>query len=258
MQLSFADMETVLMRELRLYHHPVAVKLLATEADAEHFASLTAHCVPAAKLTFCQWEIAARMEGETVLGKLDRLGCDDAQLSFGWRKAGPADVQNDRKYCVSEEQTKRFMDSKARLDFQSIVAVAVGPLGRAVLPPDVVHFYCDNLQAYHLAVDYMAATDTHPLRPNITMSSAACGGTVFCFREQTFNMTPACSGAYNSGKTERGETHVFIPGSQIQAVVERLLSRVKATGSGAITHEGDSFPGRDVCKNCPKIVFKKE
>ena len=150
------------------------------------------------------------------------------------------------------------MSTKPRLPLHSITGVAVGPLGAAQEQPDVVHFYCDNLQAYHLACDYMAATDTHPLRPNITMSSAACGGTVYCYNEQTFNMTPACSGAYNAGKTERGETHVFIPGTQIRAVVERLLTRIEKTGNSSITHPGDFFPGRDVCKNCPKIVFRAD
>ena len=213
MNISFKDMETVLMRELRLYHHPIAVRLLPDEDALKEFSRKNPHVIPATKLTFCQ--------------------CD-------------------------EEQTKRFMSTKPRLPLHSIIGVAVGPLGAAQEQPDVVHFYCDNLQAYHLACDYMAATDTHPLRPNITMSSAACGGTVYCYNEQTFNMTPACSGAYNAGKTERGETHVFIPGTQIRAVVERLLTRIEKTGNSSITHPGDYFPGRDVCKNCPKIVFKAD
>ena len=62
----------------------------------------------------------------------------------------------------------------------------------------------------------------------------------------------------DAGKTERGETHVFIPGTQIRAVVERLLTRIEKTGNSSITHPGDYFPGRDVCKNCPKIVFKAD
>ena len=258
MNISFKDMETVLMRELRLYHHPIAVRLLPTEDALKEFSRKNPHVIPATKLTFCQWEIAARMAGQTVVGRLDRLGCLDSQISFGLRLPDDDDVQNQLKYCRDEEQTKRFMSTKPRLPLHSTIGAAVGPLGAAQEQPDVVHFYCDNLQAYHLACDYMAATDTHPLRPNITMSSAACGGTVYCYNEQTFNMTPACSGAYNAGKTERGETHVFIPGTQIRAVVERLLTRIEKTGNSSITHPGDYFPGRDVCKNCPKIVFKAD
>ena len=185
MNISFKDMETVLMRELRLYHHPIAVKLLPDEDALKEFSQKNPHVIPATKLTFCQWEIAARMAGQTVVGRLDRLGCLDSQISFGLRLPDDDDVQNQLKYCRDEEQTKRFMSTKPRLPLHSITGVAVGPLGAAQEQPDVVHFYCDNLQAYHLACDYMAATDTHPLRPNITMSSAACGGTVYCYNEQT-------------------------------------------------------------------------
>ena len=135
--------------------------------------------------------------------------------------------------------------------------MAVGPLGQAVLEPSVVHFYCDSLQSYHLAVDYMAATDTHPLRPMLMMSSSACGGSAFSHLERAFNFCPPCSGSYNAGKTERGEVNVFIPGSQIGAVVGRLLARIEKHGTSAITRPGDCFPGGDICKNCPLIVFKK-
>ena len=37
-----------------------------------------------------------------------------------------------------------------------------------------------------------------------------------------------------------------------------LLERKRNLGSGAITRPGDNFPGADICKNCPLIIFKKE
>jgi uncharacterized protein (DUF169 family) len=113
------------------------------------------------------------------------------------------------------------------------------------------------MQAYHLAVDYMAATDTHPLRPSITMNSSACGGNVFSFLEQEFNMLPACSGSYNAGKTERGEINVVIPGKKFKATFDRLTHRIREASS-SITRPGDGFPGADICKNCPLIIFRKE
>jgi hypothetical protein len=70
-------------------------------------------------------------------------------------------------------------------------------------------------------------------------------------------MLPACSGSYNAGKTERGEINVIIPGKQFGAVFDRLTERI-AAGSSSITRPGDGFPGADVCKNCPLIIFKKE
>lgn len=256
MSLTYKEMERILMEELRLYHHPVAVTWLFTDADVEAFKKSTPHEVPLKPLTFCQWEIAARMQNHTVIGMPDDLGCSNAKVSFGWKAIDDKEIKSQLKYCVDLDQAGRFLRSKPALAMNSIKGVAVGPLGKAVVPPHVVHFYCDNMQSYHLAVDYMAGTDTHPLRPMVTMSSSACGGAVFCWLEKTLNMCPACSGSYNAGKTERGEVNVFIPGEHLEATVNRLLQRIGKHGASAITRPGDPFPGADICKNCPLIVFK--
>ena len=257
MGLGFREMETILMEQLRLYHHPVAVTWLFTNEMVEAFKRSTPYVQPIKPLTFCQWELAARMQGKTVLGAPDKLACANAGVTFGWRDIDDNEIKSQTKYCVDAAQAERFLQSKPRHAPGSVQAVAVAPLGAVVMPPHVVHFYCDSIQAYHLAVDYMAATNTHPLRPQISMSSAACGGSVFCWQQKTFNHSPPCSGAYNAGKTERGETYVFIPGEHLEAVVLRLLQRIKQNGSSSITSPGDYFPGGDICKNCPLIIFKK-
>jgi uncharacterized protein (DUF169 family) len=257
MALSYRDMEEILMRELRLYHHPVAVTFLHTDAELEEFRLKTPCVAPVKPITFCQWEIAARMQGRTVVASKEQLDCTNAWISFGWKDIDDKEIKSQSKYCVDLAQAERFLRSKPRLPLNAVRAVAVGPLSGCVLPPHVIHFYCDNLQSYHLAVDYMAATDTHPLRPLVSMSSSACGGAVFCRQEQTFNLCPACSGSYNAGKTERGEVNAFIPFPHLEATVNRLLQRISTYGTSSITRPGDSFPGGDICKNCPLIVFKK-
>jgi uncharacterized protein (DUF169 family) len=256
MSLSYSEMEKILMEEFRLYHHPIAVTWLFTDADVEEFRQKTPHVVPAKPLTYCQWEIAARMQGKTVLGFPESLGCSNAHVSFGWKDIDDKEIKSQHKYCVNSDQAERFLRSKPRMAPGSVRAVAAGPLGKAAVTPHVIHFYCDNMQSYHLAVDYMAATDTHPLRPMVTMSSSACGGSVFCWREKTFNLCPACSGSYNAGKTERGEVNVFIPAEHLEPTVKRLLQRIELSGSSSITRPGDGFPGSDICKNCPLIAFR--
>lgn len=259
MSLSYKEMDTILMRELRLYHHPVAVRwLFSDEEVAEFKEKAESYFIPAKPQTFCQWEIAARMQAKTVLGTVDKLFCTNAQCSFGWHDIDEGEIKSQMKYCYTAEQAERFLRSKPALKRDSAKACVVSPLCDAVFEPHVVHFYCDSLQAYTLACDYMAATDTHPLRTQVTMSSSACGGSVWSWQEQSFNQCPPCSGSYNAGKTERGETNVFIPGSKIAAVVDRLLTRIEEKGSSAITRPGDPFPGGDICKNCPLIIFKKE
>ncbi|MDR3320155.1 MAG: DUF169 domain-containing protein [Desulfovibrio sp.] len=258
MSLGYAEMEKTLMEALRLYHHPVAVTWLFTDKDVDEFRAKTPCVTPVKPITFCQWEIAARMQNKTVLAFEEQLDCSNALVSFGFKDVDEKEIKSQLKYCVDLAQAKRFQRSKPRLPLGSVKAVGVGPLGKAALHPHVVHFYCDNIQSYHLAIDYMAATDTHPLHPQITMSSSSCGGSVFSWQQKTLNCCPACSGSYNSGKTERGEVNVFIPGEQFEAVVRRLLQRIEKFGSSAITRPGDSFPGGDICKNCPLINFKAD
>ena len=257
--MSYKEMQDVLMKELRLYHYPVAVKFFYDQAELDRFQDAAPEIhTPVKPMTFCQWEIAARMKGQIVYAEESTLGCGNARYSFGWKDLDEGEIKGHAKYTVDLDQAERFVKSKARLP-KGLLGIAVAPLGSVdgLYEPDTVHFYCDNMQAYHLAVDYMAATDTHPLRPAITMNSSACGGNVFSYEEQEFNMLPACSGSYNAGKTERGEINVVIPGKQFGAVFDRLQHRIEVA-SASITRPGDGFPGADICKNCPLIVFKKE
>lgn len=254
----YRKMQQILMEELRLYHYPVAVKYFFTQNEIEAFKDKAEFYVPVKPMTFCQWEIAARMKGQTVFAVEKDLGCSNAKSAFGWKPLDAKEIKSHLRYAKDLAQAERFAKSKPQMPEGKVLAVVVGPLGDAVLPPSTVHFYCDNMQAYHLAVDWMAATDIHPLKTNVTVNSAACGGNIHSFLSKTANMLPACSGSYHSGKTERGETNFVVPGEHIKATVERLLERKKEWGSSALARPGDHFPGADVCKNCSLIVFKKE
>ncbi len=247
------------MGRLRLYHHPVAVTFLFTDTEREAFAhDFPEHVIPARPLTYCQWELAARMQGRVVLGSRDRLSCTNAQISFGWRPVDEREIHSQLKYCRDEEQTRRFLEARPCLEQGSLKAVAVQPLGSCRATPHVVRFLCDSLQAYHLAVDYMASMDTHPLRTALLMSSSSCGGSVWCMQNASFNIMTPCPGAYNAGKMERGEINIFIPGFQLEGVVTRMREREARYGSVSVTSPGDCFPGADICKNCPLIRFRQD
>lgn len=257
--MNYKEMQDVLMKELRLYHYPVAVKFFYDKGEMQHFYDNAPEIhTPLKPMTFCQWEIGARMSGQIVYSGVDGLACGNAKYCFGWKGLDEGEIKGHKKYVRDLEQAEKFVKSKSVLE-EGLLGIAVAPLGDidGLFEPDTVHFYCDNMQAYHLAVDYMAATDTHPLRPNITMNSSACGGNVFSFVEQEFNMLPACSGSYNAGKTERGEINVIIPGTKFKATFDRLVDRIEMASS-SITRPGDGFPGADICKNCPLIIFKKK
>lgn len=256
MGLTYKEMQHTLMEELRLYHFPIAVKFFFEESEVEQFKADHEYFEPVKPMTFCQWEIAARMKGQVVYSEEKGLGCSNSKCSFGWKEIDAQEIKSHLKYCRDEEQAEKAVRSKPRLK-PGLIGVAVAPLGDAKFAPDTVHFYCDNMQAYHLAVDWMGATGIHPMQSNITINSSACAGNVYVFNKKLANMLPACSGSYNAGKTERGEINFIVPGEHIGPLVERLLERKEQLGSSSVTRPGDHFPGADVCKNCPLIVFKK-
>ena len=70
MPLTYKEMQDLLMRELRLYHFPIAINFHKTQADVEEFKKKARYVEPVKPITYCQWEITARMQGQTVLAVL--------------------------------------------------------------------------------------------------------------------------------------------------------------------------------------------
>lgn len=252
----YAELSAFLMRELRLMHAPVGMRFFFDQKQLEDFKATQSFYSPVKPLTFCQAELGARMEGIPVLLEMDKLWCQGARLVFSLREMEEKDLGRHRKFCTDEQQAKHFVASKPRFR-TSLLAVALNPLELQPTPPDIVHFCCDNMQAYHLLNDWMAIRDVHPLRPALYVNSAICGGSVFAFVERQANLTLACAGSYNSGKMERGEINVMIPGEDLEAMVLRMQQRIRETGGISLTRQGHPFPGADICQNCPLIAFKK-
>jgi uncharacterized protein (DUF169 family) len=258
-KIQYEEMQRLLMRELRLYHYPIAVRFFYGRREMESFKRICNEIEsPIKPTTFCQWEIGARMQGKIIYGEQRDLSCKNARYCFGWKELDELEIKSHARYTRNIDQSERFIRSKPRLP-EGLLGVAVAPLAKAGFfgGPDTVHFYCDPMQAYHLAVDYMAATDTHPLHTTITVSSSACSGNAWTYQTGNFNMLPACSGSYSAGKTERGEVNVMIPGPQIGEVCLRLMERIDSQGSSSIVRPGDGFPGADICNNCPLIAFRR-
>jgi len=255
--MDYAEMEKILMKELKLLCYPVAVKFIFDEKELDEFRENAEYYVATFPLTFCQYHVGARMKGLTILGVKERMGCPNAAYVFGWKPFDEDEIENHMKYVRSREQAEKFIKTKPKLPEGELKAFVVSPLSKTYFKPDVVHIYCDNLQAYHLAVDYMAGNDEHPLNFNLTMNSAVCGGDVWVYLNKKMNIIPMCSGSYTAGRTERGEVNVIIPGEKLNNLVDRLLERIDTTGGSSLVAVGDDFPGASICKNCPLIFFSK-
>ncbi len=254
--MNYTELNEFFMRELRLMHAPVGMRFFFSQEQLEEFKATNSYYSPVKPLTFCQAELGARMEGLPVLLEMDKLWCQGARFVFALREIEDNDIKLHGKFCTDANQARHFVEAKPRFD-KSLTAAVLSPLSLQSAPPDIIHFCCDNMQAYHILNDWMAIRNIHPLRPALYVNSAICGGSVFAFIEKQANLTLACAGSYNSGKMERGEINVMIPGGDIEAMTLRMQQRLKETGGISLTRLGHPFPGADICQNCPLITFRK-
>ncbi len=250
------DMEKItisLMNLLRLKYYPIAIKFSFENFDRDTYSDYkTANKF----FTFCQYTALSRQEGVKLVGFKNTMGCTNAYYVFRWKDFDEEEIKAHMKYAKDEIQAEFFAKSKPRLK-KELSYFAISPLHSANFSPDVVYIVCDVLQAYHICNDYASAFNVNPIRPNFTVNSAVCAGAVWCYNENTINITPMCSGSKTSGKTEQGEINVFIPGNQIEKVVRRMLERTLEWGGVSFPRTGKPYPGCDVCKLCPVFKLKE-
>ena len=102
--MTYSEMQDIFMKELRLYHYPVAVKFFYDPEKVALFKErVDEYHSPLKAMTFCQWELAARMKGQVVYSEVDGLGCGNAQYCFGWKDLDAGEIKGHAKYVKNLE-----------------------------------------------------------------------------------------------------------------------------------------------------------
>ena len=254
--LSNADLVFSLRNLLRMKYYPVAVKFFYDQAELDDFKKKTDFKVSAHPFTFCHYLAASRQRGDLLLSELKGLGCTNAHYIFGWKEYDEGEVKSHFKYTKDKAQAERFVKTKKRLK-PGLLAFATAPLHKAPYKPDVIHSMSDVLQAYHLGNDWCAAMDVQPFEMTMTMNSSACHGVAAVFLTNKPNITPMCSGSYTAGKTEQGEINWIWPGDQLAPTVKWMLERTVRDGGVSFPRTGETYPGFNMCKLCPFLVWHK-
>jgi uncharacterized protein (DUF169 family) len=254
--LSNADLVFSLRNLLRMKYYPVAVKFFYDQAELNDFKKKNDAKVSAHPFTFCHYLAASRQRGDLLLSELKGLGCSNAHYIFGWKEYDEGEVKSHFKYTKDKAQAERFVKTKKRLK-PGLLAFATAPLHKAPYAPDVIHSMSDVLQAYHLGNDWCAAMDVQPFEMTMTMNSSACHGVASVFLTNKPNITPMCSGSYTAGKTEQGEINWIWPGNQLEPTVRWMLERTVRDGGASFPRTGETYPGFNMCKLCPFLVWHK-
>ncbi|MTI81318.1 MAG: hypothetical protein FH758_10640 [Firmicutes bacterium] len=252
---TYEEMHKAFAGLYKLEYNPVAIKFFF---DQEEYDNFEAEKVPGPKMTFCQMALASRMDDYIVKASEDKLLCGNARTVFGYRKPSDEEVDTHVKYTNNWELAKKCMLSKPRLPRGELKGFMTAPLYKTPVEPDVVMFIINPFQAYHVLNDYIGAVKVSEVQSTHTVNSAVCGGSVRCYDEQKAGMNTMCAGSFTSGKTEKGEVNVFVPGKQIGLLAKQLVERSHQYGGAAslLGSSGSEYPGIDVCKKCPMIRFK--
>ena len=255
--LSKSDLVFSLRNLLKMKYYPVAIKYFFSEDELNAFKKSVEYKVGLHPYTFCHFVAASRQRGEILLGTAEKTGCTNAKYVMGWKGMDDGEIKSHLKYTKDWQQAERFLKTKKRLP-DGLVAFATAPFHKAPYEPDVIHGMCDVLQSYHLGNDWCAAFDTHPLQMTMTMNSSICHGCVACYVDQKPNITPMCSSSYTAGKTEQGEINWILPGSHLEPTVRWTLERTARDGGASFPRTGETYPGFNICKLCPYLVWTKD
>ncbi len=255
--LSKSDLVFSLRNLLKMKYYPVAIKYFFSEDELNAFKKSVEYKVGLHPYTFCHFVAASRQRGEILLGTAEKTGCTNAKYVMGWKGMDDGEIKSHLKYTKDWQQAERFLKTKKRLP-DGLVAFATAPFHKAPYEPDVIHGMCDVLQSYHLGNDWCAAFDTHPLQMTMTMNSSICHGCVACYVDQKPNITPMCSSSYTAGKTEQGEINWILPGAHLEPTVRWTLERTARDGGASFPRTGETYPGFNICKLCPYLVWTKD
>ncbi len=255
-KLSGADIVFTLRNLLKMKYYPVAVKFFFSNEELEEFKKNAEYKTGLHPFTMCHFLASSRQGGMTLFSPPDKTGCSNAKYVLGWKEIDESEIKGHLKYTKTREQAERFVKTKKRLP-PGLLAYATAPLHKAPYEPDVIHGMCDVLQSYHLGNDWCAAFDTHPFQSQMTMNSSVCHGIVSCYVEKKPNITQMCSGSYTSGKTEQGEINWIWPASHLEPTVRWTLERTARDGGASLPRTGETYPGSDICKLCPYLVWTK-
>jgi uncharacterized protein (DUF169 family) len=255
-ELNNSDIVFSLRNLLRMKYYPVAVKFFFAEDELSTFKRNSEHKTALHPFTFCHHLAASRQRGDILLSTVKETGCSNAKYVFGWKELDETEVKSHLKYTKDLTQAERFVKTKKRLP-EGLLAYATAPLHKAFFKPDVIHGLSDVLQAYHLGNDWCAAMDVQPFEMTMTMNSSACHGVAAVYLTDKPNITPMCSGSYTAGKTEQGEINWIWPGDHLEPTVRWMLERTVRDGGASFPRTGETYPGFNMCKLCPFLVWAK-
>lgn len=238
----------LLLSTLRLYHDPVAVTFFSEDPPS-------GFPRPKKRLSLCQVVAHVRETGEPVLVLPEDLHCQTAAFLCGW----PFQEEKVRRVLgkfLRPEAAEILYQKRSRLPQGTLQGLLFEPLAQIKNHPAVFLLIVDALQATHLLNFYLYAEGLPELSLIHYSGAALCGTMVKAYLEDRPVLSLPCSGAFSSGKLERGELILGFSARAFKKVITVLEERAS---EGRVSFLGGAhLVGEDICRNCPLIAFEKK
>jgi uncharacterized protein (DUF169 family) len=253
-----AALADALVRHVGLESAPVAVFLLAPEADLRPYAGWA----QAQHHRYCQALMKAR-RGQRVVLEPDELACPAAARAFGFRPL-PQGLQTGKGLVgfgiVAEAASgARMFQGMACLEAGSVARIALCPLAEAPALPDVVVVEGPPEHLMWLLLAEVNLRGGGRLTGSTAVLQATCvDATIIPHVEQRLNFTMGCYGCREATDLELSETVVGFPGARLGPLVdslaylaEKAMPRARAKRAYAALLSGRRAPDEEASSESP-------
>ncbi|MDD1767794.1 MAG: DUF169 domain-containing protein [Methanomassiliicoccales archaeon] len=223
------EMSKILVEVLGLKYDPVAITLIKKGQQAPE-----GYGQPDKPIRHCQAIMRAR-HGESLLVPLDKQACPVGASSLGIvpipEKVESGEFHYNLGMYSSQEAARNMIRQRPALETGSVIAVALSPLAKARIEPDVVVVIGTPEQIYWL----LPAATTFSVGGRITvemasMQASCADSTVLPYITGKVNISLGCFGCRKTTDIAPEHMLVGIPMSKMEDIVEA----VKKMGEGPI------------------------
>lgn len=217
----YAEMSKVLVESLGLEHEPVAVTLMKKGIQAPQ-----GYVQPEKPIRHCQAIMRAR-HGEMLLVPPDKQACPVGGSALGLvplpEKVECGEFHYNMGMYASEEAAKNTIKIRPALETGSVEAVAVSPLSKAKIEPDVVVVTGTPEQVFWL----IPAATTFSIGGRVTIEMAAIqascvDSTLLPYMTGNVNISLGCFGCRKTTDIAPEHMLVGIPMSRMPDIVSAV------------------------------------
>ena len=226
---NYAELSKKMVEILGLRTEPVAVTLIKKGEPIPE-----GYVVTEAPLRHCQAIMRAR-KGEMLVVPAAKQACPVGASALGMvalpEKVRSGEFHHNMGMYESDNAASKTIASRPALETGSIIATAIAPLSKALIPPDVVIVVGIPEQVFWIAPAASTFQDGGRVTVEMAAVQASCADSaVVPYITGNVNLSLGCFGCRKTTDITPEEMLVGIPAGKL----EKLVAAIEKMGAGAI------------------------